>query len=114
MAILCLMRYEDWTFRETEVRLKEHTDLRRALSIERTPDYTTFYRFMRRLDAQVIQQALHQAAFQVLKDLPQSKTVFAVDATGLACPAKRMLISLVPACPGGLSRATSAGAAAAG
>jgi hypothetical protein len=23
-AILCLMRYEDWTFREAEVRLREH------------------------------------------------------------------------------------------
>jgi hypothetical protein len=24
LAILCLMRYEDWTFREAEVRLREH------------------------------------------------------------------------------------------
>jgi hypothetical protein len=24
LAILCLMRYEDWTFREAEVRLGEH------------------------------------------------------------------------------------------
>jgi len=30
LAILCLMRYEDWTFRETEVRLSEHGELRRA------------------------------------------------------------------------------------
>lgn len=43
LAILCLMRYEDWTFRETEVRLSEHSELRRALSLEQTPDYTTFY-----------------------------------------------------------------------
>jgi hypothetical protein len=26
LAILCLMRYEDWTFREAEVRLSEHRD----------------------------------------------------------------------------------------
>ena len=32
LAILCLMRYEDWTFRETEVRLSEHGELRRALA----------------------------------------------------------------------------------
>ena len=24
LAVLCLMRYEDWTFREAEVRLREH------------------------------------------------------------------------------------------
>ena len=28
LAVLCLMRYEDWTFREAEVRLSEHTELR--------------------------------------------------------------------------------------
>jgi len=27
LAILCLMRYEDWTFREAEVRLAEDPDL---------------------------------------------------------------------------------------
>ena len=26
LAILCLMRYEDWTFREAEVRLGEHRE----------------------------------------------------------------------------------------
>jgi hypothetical protein len=37
MTILCLMRFEDWTFREAEVRLAEHSDLRRALGLERVP-----------------------------------------------------------------------------
>ena len=41
LAILCLMRYEDWTFRETEVRLAEHSDLRMALGLRHVPDYTT-------------------------------------------------------------------------
>ena len=41
LAILCLMRYEDWTFRETEVRLQEHIELRMALGLKQTPDYTT-------------------------------------------------------------------------
>jgi len=49
LAILCLMRYEDWTFRETEVRLREHGELRRALALASVPDYTTLYRFLRRL-----------------------------------------------------------------
>jgi len=33
LAILCLMRYEDWTFREAEVRLGEHGELRQALGL---------------------------------------------------------------------------------
>ncbi|MGO8789487.1 MAG: hypothetical protein ACLQVL_19155 [Terriglobia bacterium] len=31
LGILCLMRYEDWTFREAEARLREHRELRQAL-----------------------------------------------------------------------------------
>jgi hypothetical protein len=49
MTILCLMRFEDWTFRETEVWLAEHSDLPRAPGLERVPDHTTLYRFMRRV-----------------------------------------------------------------
>ena len=33
LAVLCLMRYEDWTFREAEVRLSEHSELRSALHL---------------------------------------------------------------------------------
>jgi len=84
LAILCLMRYEDWTFRETEVRLQEHIELRMALGLKQTPDYTTFYRFMRRLSAERIQIALQEAALQTMKDEPTKRAVFAVDATGLA------------------------------
>jgi hypothetical protein len=35
------MRYEDWTYREAEVRLAEHCELRRALQLRSVPDYTT-------------------------------------------------------------------------
>ena len=84
LAILCLMRYEDWTFRETEVRLREHSELRMALGLKQTPDYTTFYRFMRRLNIERIQTALQEAALQTMKDKPAKRAVFAVDATGLA------------------------------
>src|SRR2546430_7011204 len=34
LAILCLMRYEDWTFRAAEVRLAEHRELKRALQLQ--------------------------------------------------------------------------------
>lgn len=39
---------------------------------------------MQRREAQVIQQALHEAALEVLQGQTKRKTVFAVDATGLA------------------------------
>jgi hypothetical protein len=53
LAILCLMRYEDWTFREAEVRLGEHRELRQALGLTSVPDFTTLYRFLQRLDDQI-------------------------------------------------------------
>jgi hypothetical protein len=84
LAILCLMRYGDWTFREAEVRLQEHVELRKALGLKHTPDYTTFYRFMRRLDVELIQTALQETALQAMKDQPTKRAVLAVDATGLA------------------------------
>lgn len=48
-TILCLMRCEDRTLRETDVWSAEHRELRAALRLRRIPDSTTFYRFMRRL-----------------------------------------------------------------
>jgi hypothetical protein len=57
-AILCLMRYEDWTFREAEVRVREHRELCQALGLTSEPDFTTLYRFLQRLDDQTIDQAV--------------------------------------------------------
>lgn len=54
LAVLCLMRYEDWTFREAEVRLSEHSELRRALELDTVPDHTTLYRFLLRPCAECI------------------------------------------------------------
>jgi hypothetical protein len=39
-AILRHMHYKDWTYREAEVRLTEHSDLRRTLQLRSAPDYT--------------------------------------------------------------------------
>src|SRR5579863_7691560 len=52
------MRYEDWTFREAEVRLGEHRELRQALGLTSVPDFTTLYRFLRRLDDTTIDRAV--------------------------------------------------------
>jgi len=62
MTILCLMRFEDWTFREAEVRLAEHSDLRRALGLESAPDHTTLYRFMRRVTDEMLDEVLTAVA----------------------------------------------------
>jgi IS5 family transposase len=86
LAVLCLMRYEDWTFRETEVRLREHGELRRALQLRSVPDYTTLYRFLKRLEENTLHQALGEAARRLGTVNPRSRrrARVAVDATGLA------------------------------
>ena len=58
LAVLCLMRYEDWTFREAEVRLREHRELRQTLGLASVPDFTTLYRFLKRLESQTIEGAV--------------------------------------------------------
>jgi hypothetical protein len=88
MTILCLMRFEDWTFREAEVRLLEHSDLRRALGLKkRVPDHTTLYRFMRRVTDEMLDQVLGAVSARLTprgRGRKRKKAVVAVDATGLA------------------------------
>src|SRR5437879_7903376 len=60
LAVLCLMRYEDWTFREAEIRLREHQELRTALQLPAVPDYTTLYRFLRRLEDDAVDRGLSE------------------------------------------------------
>jgi hypothetical protein len=87
LAILCLMRYEDWTFRAAEIRLAEHGELRRALELQAVPDYTTLFRFMLRVEEQLIAQVLAEVVRRFHKSRPASneaKSIVAVDATGLA------------------------------
>jgi Transposase DDE domain/Transposase domain (DUF772) len=86
LAVLCLMRYEDWTFREAEVRLREHGELRRVLGLPRVPDHTTVYRFLKRLDPKKIDHALGEAARRLGRAARRRRrrARVAVDATGLA------------------------------
>lgn len=60
LAVLLLMRYEDWTFREAETRLREHQELRATLQLQAVPDYTTLYRFLRRLPDDTINRGLRE------------------------------------------------------
>src|SRR5580658_3774636 len=80
------MRYEDWTFREAEVRLGEHRELRQALGLGSVPDFTTLYRFLQRLDDVTIDRAVGETMRRLRgehrKGRPKARV--AVDATGLA------------------------------
>jgi hypothetical protein len=90
LAVLCLMRYDDWTFRDAELRLAEHRELRRALGLRRVPDYTTLWRFFARLDDAVLERMLGEVArrFGPPPRGPGGRrpagSVLAADATGLA------------------------------
>jgi hypothetical protein len=86
LAILCLMRYEDWTFREAEVRLGEHRELRQALGLTSVPDFTTLYRFLRRLDDQTIDRAVGETVRRLhgTRRKGRRRACVGVDATGLA------------------------------
>ena len=86
LAILCLLRYADWIFREAEVRLREHRELRQPLGLRRVPDFTTLYRFLERLDDQTIDRAVGETVRRMggrqCRDRRRARV--AVDATGLA------------------------------
>src|SRR6266446_4881464 len=69
LAILGLMRYEDWTFREAEVRLREHSELRAVLRLSSVPDYTTVYRFLRRLPDDAIENVLGESVRRLCPSL---------------------------------------------
>lgn len=76
------MSNENWTFREAEVRLAEHSDLRAALGLTSAPDHTTLYRFMRLLDTSILLQLL--VAVVERMQMRDEGAILAVDATGLA------------------------------
>ena len=93
LAVLGLMRYADRTFRETEVRLRAHRELRRGWRLPSVPDYTTWYRFRKRLDERKINPALGAAARRLGPvGRRRGRARVAVDATGLAQGAVRTFL----------------------
>lgn len=86
LGILCLMRYEDWTFREAEVRLSEHRELRQVLGLRHVPDFTTLHRFLDRLDDVTIDRAVGETVRRLrgTHRKGRRRSRVGVDATGLA------------------------------
>jgi hypothetical protein len=80
------MGYEDWTFREAEVQLGEHCELLQTLGLSRVPDFTTLYRFLRRLDGPSIDRAVDETVHRMRggRGLDHRWARVAIDATGLA------------------------------
>jgi hypothetical protein len=83
LAVLCLMRYEDWTFREAEVRLREHQELRAALQLPAVPDYTTLYGFLRRMEDDSVDRGLRETVRR-LRRRRRRPVSAAIDGTGLS------------------------------
>ncbi len=79
LAVLWLMRFEDWTFREAEVRLREHQELRAVLQLPAVPDYTTLYRFLRRLEDDTVDRGLQETVRRLRRPISA-----AIDGTGLS------------------------------
>lgn len=79
------MRYEDWTFREAEVRLREHGELRVALQLSSVPDYTTVYRFLQRLPDDVIENVLAESVHRLRRSSRRGRrpAAVAIEGTGL-------------------------------
>lgn len=93
LAVLCLMRFDGWTFRDAETRLAEHAELRRAVGLgARVPDYTTLWRFFARLDDAVLHALLREVVRRFgpptgPRGRGRRAVTLAVDATGLAAGA---------------------------
>src|SRR6266446_2137822 len=85
LAVLCLMRYQDWTFREAEVRLREHQELRAVLKLPAVPDYTTLYRFLRRLEDDTVDRGLQETVLRLRRRRRRRRPITAaIDGTGLS------------------------------
>jgi hypothetical protein len=66
------------------VRLAEHSELRRALRLRSVPDYTTLYRFLRRLDEAAIARCLNEVVRRMKLPGARRRAQVTIDATGLA------------------------------
>jgi hypothetical protein len=83
LAVLCLMRDEDWTFREAEVRLTEPGELCTVLGRRSVPDYTILDRFLRGLSEATLERTLSEGVRRLMAVEEIRRATVAIDATGL-------------------------------
>ena len=65
LTILCLMRYEGWTFREIEEWLGTQHKILRILALKRVPDHSTLCRFQQRIEENFLNRALSQIIYRL-------------------------------------------------
>jgi len=83
LAALCLMRYEDGTFREAEVGLNERQEWRAVWNLQAVRDYTTLYRFLRRLEDHAVERGWSETVRR-LRRRRRRAVSRAIDGTGLS------------------------------
>jgi hypothetical protein len=89
LALLCVMCHADLTFRETEMHLAEHAELRNALGLAWMPNHTVPCRCVCRLKVRSFDQFLARTLKQVSASAPSNSppvtplSSTTVDATGL-------------------------------
>jgi hypothetical protein len=66
------------------VRLGEHRDLREVLQLQSVPDYTTLYRFLKRLDDDLIDRGLGETVRRLRRGKTHVRVSAAIDGTGLS------------------------------
>ena len=66
------------------MRLGEHRDLREVLQLQSVPDYTTLYRFLKRLDDDLIDRGLGETVRRLRRGKTHVRVSAAIDGTGLS------------------------------
>jgi hypothetical protein len=83
LAVLCLMRYEEGTFREAELGLNERQEWRAVWNLQAVRDYTTLYRFLRRLEDHAVERGWSETVRR-LRRRRRRAVSRAIDGTGLS------------------------------
>ena len=83
LAVLCLMRYEDGTFREAEVGLNERQEWRAVWNLQAVRDYTTLYRFLRRLEDHAVERGWSETVRRLRRSKRRPISA-AIDGTGVS------------------------------
>jgi len=88
-AMLCLMRYQDWTFRQAEKPSGRASRLARSLHLRCGPDDTTLYRFCSGSTRTRSRAGLGETVRRLRRGKTQVRVSCAIDGTGVSPHAVR-------------------------